>query len=104
MGAAGTGELRERIARAKRAHPLLAKVRAEGIALRPCGRGRRQARCPFHNDRHPSLTLYEDGGRFRCFGCAAGWTCRRRWSCSTAPRRPARRSRPPILSRNRAAG
>lgn len=27
-------------------------------------------RCPFHDDRHPSLKLYED--HFYCFGCGAG--------------------------------
>jgi len=24
--------------------------------------------CPFHDDRNPSLHVYEDGG-FKCFGC-----------------------------------
>lgn len=27
--------------------------------------------CPFHDDRHPSLQLYQDGS-FYCFGCGAG--------------------------------
>ena len=31
---------------------------------------RGMVRCPFHDDRHPSLKLYED--HFYCFGCGAG--------------------------------
>lgn len=30
------------------------------------------ARCPFHNDRTPSFTIYDGGRRFKCFGCGAG--------------------------------
>lgn len=25
--------------------------------------------CPFHNDRNPSLVVWPDSGRFKCFGC-----------------------------------
>ena len=39
--------------------------------------GRRQGRtckglCPFHNERTPSFTVYEDTQSFYCFGCGAG--------------------------------
>lgn len=27
--------------------------------------------CPFHADRSPSFTIYDDGRRFQCFGCGA---------------------------------
>jgi len=33
--------------------------------------GRWVARCPFHEDRRPSLTFFADGG-WKCFGCGAG--------------------------------
>lgn len=70
--AAPAEDLRERIERAKRAHPLLPTVLAEGIELRRSGRGRWQGRCPFHDDRHPSFTVYEEEDRFKCFGGACG--------------------------------
>lgn len=28
--------------------------------------------CPFHPDRSPSFTIYDEGQRFKCFGCGAG--------------------------------
>jgi CHC2 zinc finger len=33
----------------------------------------RKVACPFHDDRHPSLHMY-DGGSFYCFGCRRGGT------------------------------
>lgn len=36
------------------------------------GRGAwRSARCPFHDDRHPSLRVNVDSGGYRCMGCGA---------------------------------
>ena len=64
--------LRERIARVKRAQPLLATVLTEGVALRPAGRGRWEGRCPFHDDRTPSFSVYAGDDRFRCFGGGCG--------------------------------
>jgi DNA primase len=32
---------------------------------------RKVARCPFHEDRNPSLVLYPESGTFFCFGCRA---------------------------------
>jgi hypothetical protein len=49
------------------------------------------ARCPLHDDRNPSLSIFHDtqGWRFKCHGGAAGrrgpWTCWRRRS-GTRPR------------------
>ncbi|MEG0229258.1 MAG: CHC2 zinc finger domain-containing protein [Oscillospiraceae bacterium] len=28
--------------------------------------------CPFHNERTPSFTVYEDSQSFYCFGCGTG--------------------------------
>mgnify|MGYP001217452980 CR=1 FL=1 len=40
--------------------------------LKPVRKGTRYwARCPFHNDKNPSLVVYEGGG-FKCFGCGIG--------------------------------
>ena len=45
-------------------------VTASGLRLR--GRGRvLQGRCPFHEEREPSFTVYQDTQRFYCFGCGA---------------------------------
>lgn len=38
--------------------------------LRPAGPGAWKARCPFHGDSNPSLTVYADG-HYYCFGCGA---------------------------------
>ncbi len=38
--------------------------------LRKTGKGY-IARCPFHEDKTPSFTLYPDSNRFYCFGCNA---------------------------------
>lgn len=41
-----------------------------GVDLRRAGRAYRGL-CPFHDDRHPSLVVWPDDGRWRCFGCGA---------------------------------
>lgn len=33
------------------------------------GSGMGQALCPFHSDSHPSITVNERSGQFKCFGC-----------------------------------
>ena len=45
-------------------------LEGEGIQLRRTGKNW-QFCCPFHNDRHPSASLFNKGDRwrFRCFGC-----------------------------------
>ncbi len=50
-------------------------VRIENVAsryleLRP-SRARYIARCPFHEDQHPSFTVYPESQSFYCFGCEA---------------------------------
>jgi hypothetical protein len=46
----------------------------------------RKAACPFHDDRDPSLHMY-DGGSFYCFGCRRGGTiydfAAHLWGCNT---------------------
>lgn len=49
-------------------------ARDAGLDLRPSGQGRFVARCPFHDDRNPSFSIYtsRDGKeRYHCFGCGA---------------------------------
>lgn len=55
----------------KRGHRLSAVCAAAGITLRPTGKDRFQARCPFHDDHVPSLLVDDRDGHFHCFGCHA---------------------------------
>jgi DNA primase len=55
----------------KRIHRLSDVLAGAGIALRPVGTERFSARCPFHDDRAPSLLVDERDGHFHCFGCKA---------------------------------
>jgi len=41
-----------------------------GVQLGRDGSGREKALCPFHDEKTPSLTIYENS--FKCFGCNAG--------------------------------
>jgi DNA primase len=59
------------LAAIKRDHPLREVLVARGLALRPAGQGTLKARCPFHDDREPSLLVDERDGHFHCFGCGA---------------------------------
>lgn len=59
------------LASLKRDHPLSEVIAASGIALRPIGKDRFSARCPFHEDHEPSLLIDERDGHFHCFGCQA---------------------------------
>jgi DNA primase len=44
------------------------------VALRRSGRNF-IGRCPFHDDRHPSLVVFPGTRSFHCFGCRAGGDC-----------------------------
>jgi DNA primase len=46
------------------------KVVAEYIQLHPSGRNL-VGRCPFHDDRTPSFTVYLQSGTYYCYGCRA---------------------------------
>ncbi|MDY6986957.1 MAG: CHC2 zinc finger domain-containing protein [Thermodesulfobacteriota bacterium] len=53
----------------KKSVDLVATIEAAGVELRRQGK-RHVGRCPFHDDRHPSLFVFPDG-HFKCFGCGA---------------------------------
>ena len=59
------------VAEVKRRHPVEEVVSRHGVELRPQG-GRLSGRCPFHEDRSPSLVVYPETRSFYCFGCGAG--------------------------------
>jgi len=44
------------------------QAQVAGISLKRAGRIY-QARCPFHTENTPSFTVYDDTGRYICFGC-----------------------------------
>lgn len=41
----------------------------ESVTLKRSGSGKWKGLCPFHNDHHPSLYVYEESGKFICFTC-----------------------------------
>lgn len=53
----------------RRDNPLPGIV-AKVVDLRPAGK-EWVACCPFHADRSPSFTIFDNGRRFHCFGCGA---------------------------------
>ena len=53
------------------AHPIAHAVSGAGVELRRSGR-RLVGLCPFHEDRNPSLVVYEETSSYFCFGCDAG--------------------------------
>ena len=55
---------------AAKAVSLVDLVRAKGIAVKKHGENY-LARCPFHNDRNPSLSIDTRTNLFKCFGCGA---------------------------------
>ena len=59
---------RQRFEAVREAVPISSVVGT--LQLSRCGRDW-IARCPFHADRTPSFTIYEDDRRFKCFGCGA---------------------------------
>ncbi len=58
------------ISEIRQSNPLPEVVGAV-VSLKKVGR-EWVGRCPFHADRSPSFTIYDDGRRFQCFGCGAG--------------------------------
>ncbi len=62
--------LNKRIERIKRELPI-GEVIGDYVSLRASGESALVGRCPFHEDRTPSLTVYPATGTFHCFGCRA---------------------------------
>ncbi len=59
------GEIRKRL-------PLTEYLLSKGFKLRPTGRNRMVALCPFHADkRRPNMVVYTDEHRFHCYCCGA---------------------------------
>ena len=54
----------------KRENPLERVMAERGVKLQRRG-GRFVARCPFHEEQHPSLVVYPETRSFYCFGCRA---------------------------------
>lgn len=56
----------------KSRYPLVETIRRYGVDLKKHG-SEYKACCPFHAEKTPSFTVYEDGGewRFHCHGCGA---------------------------------
>ena len=58
------------IAVARQRHTLVDLLACHGITVVGSG-PRRTARCPFHDDQSPSLSVYLDSNRYYCFACGA---------------------------------
>ncbi len=52
----------------KQDHVLSSVARREGVKLKRIGK-EWKACCPFHEDRTPSFTIFDNDRRFHCFGC-----------------------------------
>ena len=61
---------KERIERIKRTVDLAGLVRSRGIELKKNGKGFK-GRCPFHEDKDPSLSVNPEENLWQCFGCGA---------------------------------
>lgn len=44
-------------------------INSYGIQLTNAGSGKLKCKCPFHNDKTPSLIVYRETNSFHCFGC-----------------------------------
>ncbi len=42
------------------------------VSLKPAGRGRMKALCPFHQEKTPSFIVNQERQTFHCFGCSKG--------------------------------
>lgn len=49
----------------------LSSIVGRSLSLKRAGR-EWKALCPFHKERSPSFTIYDDDRRWHCFGCGAG--------------------------------
>ena len=65
----GLGQPHVDIAEVKLRYPLPDVVERAGVRLKRSGANRLQGKCPFHDDRNPSLAVYTETNTFHCFGC-----------------------------------
>jgi len=65
---AGTSDQADATAGTSRNKPSIVQIVGERVELRKAGK-EFVARCPFHADKTPSLSVSEDKGVFHCFGC-----------------------------------
>lgn len=73
MNPAGNGRIDT--AEVRRRYPLAEVMARYGVVLRPGAAGRFSGRCPFHQDRRPSLAVYADDPadeHFHCFAAGCG--------------------------------
>lgn len=66
---------RERVERIRQSVSLAMLIAYECEQARVVGRDRWEARCPFHEDRSPSLSIDAAKGLWFCHGCQAGGDC-----------------------------
>lgn len=57
---------------ALKSHLDIVEVIEQYTQLRKCGHNRFSGRCPLHEDKHPSLTVYADQQSWHCFQCGMG--------------------------------
>lgn len=62
---------KDQIESIKQTHNLLSVMRARGVVLKKQGK-QYMAKCPFHEDRKPSLSVDAAKELWHCFGCGAG--------------------------------
>lgn len=53
--------------------PISEVIESYGVELKPMGHGKFMGKCPFHEDRLPSLSVSDTHGYWKCFaGCGSG--------------------------------
>lgn len=57
---------------AARHAPIIPVIESYGIKVRRSGNKRYVCLCPFHNEKTPSCTIYDDQSSFYCQGCGKG--------------------------------
>lgn len=62
----------DEIIRELKAHADIAQVIENFLPLKRSGNGRFVGRCPFHDDRSPSMSVNPTIGIYKCFACGAG--------------------------------
>jgi hypothetical protein len=53
------------------AYPIVDYLAARGVEVKPAGKSH-MCRCPYHEDRNPSMGVWPDKGTWKCFACNIG--------------------------------